>query len=133
MGSPKLPDEAKQRLPFPLRRFLVLWAVVMLLACVILPALFKLAAYECGDVGRLRRMVGTEVRFKANFSGHEKTYDGVLKDVHYRLNDKWGWFDLWVAVDGTGMIGTGIGPFELGRITALTDPANPPVAEYLGK
>ena len=108
--------------PFRARPFLILWPLGVLLVLGLSP-LVKWAAYEAGGAASVRALVGQRVALRrpgdlpAGFAPGTRIYRGTLTQAHYRLNDKWGFFDLYVRIEGGGSLSTGLRPSDLAGLT----------------
>jgi hypothetical protein len=83
-------------------------------------SLMKLAWYETAGASNVRAAVGQSVRLNlpANSpAGYTcGTFQGTLIDTHYRTNGVWGFFELYININGNPSISTGLRPSDLERI-----------------
>ena len=79
----------------------------------------KLICYETyGGAQKLRELVGKEVALDLD----GRTWRGTLKEARYRLNDKVGWFDLKVTVEGeTEAISASLSPSDTAKLQLRLD------------
>ena len=99
------------------KRFFVAVGLGVVLFAIVFP-LLKLAVYEFSGASEVRGAIGKKVEFiDPSITG--KSYHGTLVDAGYRFNDKWGWFDLHVEVEGNGSISMGLSPYQLDQLMIL--------------
>jgi hypothetical protein len=92
-------------------------------------SLVKFALYEQQDrAPRLRQAVGKTVEVPEQvwrvLGGEVRTGPdrGTLTYVGYRYNDKWGFFDLEVHLEGESGVWTGLSPSEARRVEVVNGP-----------
>ena len=110
--------------------------LVCLLLCVVLgsgvilyaflqPTIRKHRLYSRSDHARaILHGEGRRVEFtlpsRARSRVSPRVIRGTLLESRYRLNDKWGWFELYIRVGGdTASVATGLDPNEIGSIRFL--------------
>jgi hypothetical protein len=101
---------------------MIIWSLGMLFIVGLSP-LVKLAAYEAGGAASIRELVGRPVvldrpdDLPVVLARNTRTFRGTLSKVRYRLNDKWGFFDLYVEINGESSIATGLRPSDLSHLS----------------
>src|SRR5690606_22852679 len=93
---------------------LVIAAVCSLATVVATVPLIRIAAYEASGAGKVRSAIGKQVAVEYGYGSKKGIYSGKLLDARYRLNDKAGWIELVVHIDGEGgTLRTGISPEQI--------------------
>ena len=86
------------------RKKQLLSIVRFIIIVLLLISIGKLLCFELlTNVSDLRKHVGQKVIYD---EGNSMTYEGVLKECRYEINDKLGFFSLRVTIDGTKNIST---------------------------
>ncbi len=88
------------------------WLLIVLLVMLVLavPALIKACLYWSSDeVSAVERGVGRKVKVTwwDPLSRAEKVSQGTLERAYFRINDKWGYFDLCLEIASRGGDATG--------------------------
>lgn len=86
------------------------------------------AAYEAAGAASVRASVGQSVSLRLPNSypllRRGTAIEGTLVKAHYRFNDKWGFFDVYVKIEGNkGSIATGLRPSDLKTFSKAAAPA----------
>ena len=90
-------------------KLLCFLGAVVLICPIVLPTAVKWAAYKAAGVSSVQSAIGHQVTLHRD----GKSWEGTLTQADYRWNDKWGFFDLAIEIEGRGFISAGLEPAEL--------------------